>query len=171
MSGVREEGASRGAETEEAKSRSDQRRRMDTVTEKAFVRAPMQLPEAKKAKVPPTEQEDVMYSELQRKVQRALEAPDETLGTSGKINLTLEILRARQLELELERSRQSIQAIVSRGRDSGPRTIKAAVASSAVKDLPVGSFIDIQHAMLRLEPASAESDDVLLMTLVIDKRS
>lgn len=108
-------------------------------------------------------------TDLQRDVKKVLEAGEGEggMGMSQKICLTMEVLRARQLEIELEKTRRSIQAMVSRGKHPEARTIKAAVASNAVKDLPVGTLVEIRRGMFSLEPAGSDSN-AMLMTLVVE---
>lgn len=107
------------------------------------------------------------YSDLQRAVHNALESKTNALTTSDKVALALEVLRARQLELDLAQARNNIEALVTK-TGSAPRTVRAVIPASTVKGLPVGTPIDISNGKLLLSPCS---NDPRALFLTLDLQS
>lgn len=101
------------------------------------------------------------YSDLQRAVHSALENKTHALSTSEKVALALEVLRARQLELDLAQARSNIEALVSK-TGSAPRTLRAVIPASTVKGLPVGTPIDIATGKFLLSPTTNDPQALFL---------
>lgn len=97
---------------------------------------------------------DSPYTELQRSVHAALDSKDgPALTTSDKVALALEVLRARQLELDIAQARDNIEALVTK-RGSGPRTLRSVIPASTVKGLPVGTPLEITAGKFILSPTT-----------------
>lgn len=103
------------------------------------------------------------YADLQRAVHNALENKTAALTTSDKVALALEVLRARQLELDLAQARNNIEALVTK-TGSAPRTLRAVIPASSVKGLPVGTPVEIGKGKLLLSP-TANDPQALFLTL------
>lgn len=101
------------------------------------------------------------YSDLQKAVHNALENKTHALSTSEKVALALEVLRARQLELDLAQARNNIEALVSK-TGSAPRTLRAVIPASTVKGLPVGTPIDIAMGKFLLSPTTNDPQALFL---------
>ncbi|KAI0562769.1 hypothetical protein FGB62_54g119 [Gracilaria domingensis] len=101
------------------------------------------------------------YSELQKAVHNALESRTPALTTADKVALALEVLRARQLELDLAQARSNIEALVSNS-GSAPRTLRAVIPSTAVKGLPVGTPVEIERARFLLTPTTNDPQALYL---------
>ncbi|CAN8070902.1 unnamed protein product [Agarophyton chilense] len=101
------------------------------------------------------------YSELQKAVHNALESRTPALTTADKVALALEVLRARQLELDLAQARSNIEALVSNS-GATPRTLRAVIPSTAVKGLPVGTPVDIERARFLLTPTTNDPQALYL---------
>lgn len=105
-----------------------------------------------------------LYTNLQKSVRTALGSQNGySLTTSDKVALALEVLRARQLELDLAKARTNIEALVT-NRGSAPRTLRSVVAASAVKGLPVGTPIEITTGKFLISP-TANDPNALFLTL------
>jgi hypothetical protein len=110
----------------------------------------------------PVEDEASPYTDLQRSVHAALESKEgPSLTTSDKVALALEVLRARQLELDLAQARNNIEALVTK-TGSAPRTVRSIVPASCVKGLPVGAPIDIQRGKFLLSPTTNDPQALFL---------
>lgn len=107
------------------------------------------------------------YSDLQRAVHNALESKTAALTTSDKVALALEVLRARQLELDLAQARNNIEALVTK-TGSAPRTLRAVIPASTVKGLPVGTPIDVSTGKFLLSPTT---DDPTALFLTLELQS
>mmetsp|Transcript_164 Transcript_164/g.505 ORF Transcript_164/g.505 Transcript_164/m.505 type:complete len:177 (+) Transcript_164:117-647(+) len=92
------------------------------------------------------------YVELQKAVKEALES-ESRLSTSDKVALALEVLRARQLELDLAQTRTNIESLVS-SQSMTPRSLRAVVPADKVTGLPVGSPIEIRTGKFTLSPSN-----------------
>lgn len=101
------------------------------------------------------------YSDLQRAVHNALENKTAALSTADKVALALEVLRARQLELDLAQARSNIEALVTRS-GSAPRTLRAVIPASTVKGLPVGTPVDIAAGKFLLSPTTNDPQALFL---------
>lgn len=105
-----------------------------------------------------------LYTKLQTSVRTALDSQNgHSLATSDKVALALEVLRARQLELDMSQARTNIVDLVT-NRGSAPRTLRSVVAASAVKGLPVGTPIEITAGKFLISP-TASDPDALFLTL------
>lgn len=100
------------------------------------------------------------YAELQRAVQGALES-ESRLSTSDKVALALEVLRARQLELDLAQTKNNIEYLVS-SQSMAPRSLRAVIPSSTVKGLPVGATIEIRNGRFTLSPTTNDPNALFL---------
>lgn len=107
------------------------------------------------------------YFDLQQAVHNALEGKTATLTTSDKVALALEVLRARQLELDLAQARNNIEALVTKASTT-PRTLRAVIPASTVKGLPVGFPIDISNGKFLLSPTH---NDPQALFLTLDLQS
>lgn len=101
------------------------------------------------------------YSELQKAVHNALESRAPALTTADKVALALEVLRARQLELDLAQARSNIEALVNNS-GTAPRTLRAVIPSTAVKGLPVGTPVDVERARFLLTPTTNDPQALFL---------
>lgn len=102
------------------------------------------------------------YTDLQRSVHRALESKDgHALTTSDKVALALEVLRARQLELDLAQARNNIEALVTK-TGSAPRTLRSVIPASTVKGLPVGTPVEISAGKFLLSPTTNDPQALFL---------
>lgn len=101
------------------------------------------------------------YTDLQKSVQTALESKENVLTTSDKVALALEVLRARQLELDLAQARKNIEALVSR-EGSAPKTLRSVIPASMIKGLPVGAPIDITKGKFLLAPTPNDPEAFFL---------
>lgn len=101
------------------------------------------------------------YSDLQRAVHNALENKSAALTTSDKVALALEVLRARQLELDLAQARNNIEALVTK-TGSAPRTLRAVIPASTVKGMPVGTPIEISSGKFLLSPTTNDPQALFL---------
>lgn len=101
------------------------------------------------------------YFDLQQAVHNALEGKTATLTTSDKVALALEVLRARQLELDLAQARNNIEALVTKASTT-PRTLRAVIPASTVKGLPVGFPIDISNGKFLLSPTTNDPQALFL---------
>ncbi|PXF48402.1 hypothetical protein BWQ96_01862 [Gracilariopsis chorda] len=101
------------------------------------------------------------YSELRKAVHNALESRAPALTTADKVALALEVLRARQLELDLAQARSNIEALVNNS-GTAPRTLRAVIPSTAVKGLPVGTPVDIERARFLLTPTTNDPQALFL---------
>lgn len=110
--------------------------------------------------------EETPYSDLQKAVHSALES-QQNLTTSDKVALALEVLRARQLELDLAQARNNIEALVTKS-GSGPRTLRAIVPASTVKGLPVGTPVTIEKGRVMLSPTTNDPQ-ALFLTLELQR--
>mmetsp|Transcript_8660 Transcript_8660/g.21563 ORF Transcript_8660/g.21563 Transcript_8660/m.21563 type:complete len:144 (-) Transcript_8660:89-520(-) len=91
------------------------------------------------------------YAGLQSSVQAALDS--RALEQADKVALALEVLRARQLELDLCQARKNIDVIVSKSGPT-PRSLRAVVPASTVKGLPVGVPVEVHKGRITLTPTS-----------------
>mmetsp|Transcript_8998 Transcript_8998/g.19076 ORF Transcript_8998/g.19076 Transcript_8998/m.19076 type:complete len:178 (+) Transcript_8998:150-683(+) len=103
---------------------------------------------------------NLSYEELQTKVQRLLETED-WMSSADKVALALEVLRARQLELDLQQARSNIDSLITRAASS-PRTLRAVIPSSAVRGMPVNVPIDLTRARLQLRPTANDPSAMFL---------
>lgn len=101
------------------------------------------------------------YADLQKAVHNALESRTNALSTSDKVVLALEVLRARQLELDLAQARTNIEALVTNS-GSAPRTLRAVIPSSTVRGLPVGTPVDITKGRFLLSPTTNDPQALFL---------
>lgn len=101
------------------------------------------------------------YGELQRALHQALDSNAAGLTTTDKLELALAVLRARQLEADLVRARDSIKSIVARASPA-PVTLHARVPAAASAGLPVGVALDAS-ARLLLTPTAGDPAALLLM--------
>lgn len=102
------------------------------------------------------------YVDLQQSVHAALESKDGPgLTTSDKVALALEVLRARQLELDLAQARNNIEALVAK-KGSAPRTLRSVIPASTVKGLPVGTPVDISAGKFLLSPTTNDPQALFL---------
>lgn len=102
------------------------------------------------------------YVDLQQSVHAALESKDGPgLTTSDKVALALEVLRARQLELDLAQARNNIEALVTK-KGSAPRTLRSVIPASTVKGLPVGTPVDISAGKFLLSPTTNDPQALFL---------
>jgi hypothetical protein len=101
------------------------------------------------------------YADLQRAVHAALESRTPALTTSDKVALALEVLRARQLELDLAQARNNIEALVSKS-GSAPRTLRAVIPASTVRGLPVGTPVEITAGKFLLSPTTNDPQALFL---------
>lgn len=101
------------------------------------------------------------YINLQRAVHAALESKAPALTTSDKVALALEVLRARQLELDLAQARNNIEALVTKS-GSAPRTLRSVIPSSTVKGLPIGTPIEINAGKFLLSPTTNDPQALFL---------
>lgn len=102
------------------------------------------------------------YTDLQQSVHAALESKDGPgLTTSDKVALALEVLRARQLELDLAQARNNIEALVTK-TGSAPRTLRSVIPASTVKGLPVGTPVEISAGKFLLSPTTNDPQALFL---------
>lgn len=102
------------------------------------------------------------YIDLQQSVHAALESKDGPgLTTSDKVALALEVLRARQLELDLAQARNNIEALVTK-KGSAPRTLRSVIPATTVKGLPVGTPVDISAGKFLLSPTTNDPQALFL---------
>jgi hypothetical protein len=101
------------------------------------------------------------YADLQHAVHAALESRTPALTTSDKVALALEVLRARQLELDLAQARNNIEALVSKS-GSAPRTLRAVIPASTVRGLPVGTPVEITAGKFLLSPTTNDPQALFL---------
>lgn len=101
------------------------------------------------------------YTDLQRAVHTALESKAPALTTSDKVALALEVLRARQLELDLAQARNNIEALVTKS-GSAPRTLRSVIPASTVKGLPIGTPIEITAGKFLLSPTTNDPQALFL---------
>lgn len=100
------------------------------------------------------------YTYLQHAVHNALENK-ATLTTSDKVALALEVLRARQLELDLAQARNNIEALVTK-TGSAPRTLRSVIPASSVKGLPVSTPVEISRGKFLLSPTTNDPQALFL---------
>jgi len=100
------------------------------------------------------------YEELQAKVQHLL-GTEDWMTSADKVALALEVLRARQLELDLQQARSNIDSLITRAASS-PRTLRAVIPSSAVRGMPVNVPIDLTKARLQLRPTANDPSAMFL---------
>lgn len=101
------------------------------------------------------------YADLQRAVHAALESRTPALTTGDKVALALEVLRARQLELDLAQARNNIEAIVTK-TGSAPRTLRSVIPTSTVRGLPIGTPIEITSGKFLLSPTTNDPQALFL---------
>lgn len=103
------------------------------------------------------------YQELRDIVQEALKGGNKELTTSDKVALALEVLRARQLELDLAQARENIESLVTKDGQA-PKILRSVLPASAIKGLPVGTPVDITKGRLLLE-STPNDPEAYFMTL------
>lgn len=103
------------------------------------------------------------YTDLQKAVHNALENKEAALTMSDKVALALEVLRARQLELDLAQARNNIEALITK-TGSAPRSLRAVIPASTVKGLPVGTPVEIGRGKFLLSPTT-DDPQALFLTL------
>lgn len=119
---------------------------------------------------------DASYVRLRAAVHAALAAEPPALTPAAKMALALELLRARQLELDLAHARSTMHALVATPQTShqqqtppppppsSPRQqcVRAVVPAAAVVDLPLAVPVLVPNATLLIEPVEADSETVVL---------
>mmetsp|Transcript_7578 Transcript_7578/g.13728 ORF Transcript_7578/g.13728 Transcript_7578/m.13728 type:complete len:287 (+) Transcript_7578:46-906(+) len=105
---------------------------------------------------------EMSYAEIQQKVNESLN--EESLTASDKLALSMEILRARQLELDLLQARSNIEALVTKATATA-RTLRAVIPSVAVHGLPLNTPIELSHATMTLRSANDPSATFLSLEL------
>lgn len=115
------------------------------------------------------------YDRLKKLIQEALEDPDR-LSSPERVALALEVLRTRQLEGELNKTRENIASMLKRGKvrkDGGEeskksRLLRCVMPASSAEGIPLGIPMRIQKARLVLNPTAQDPSAVFLCFHVMD---